>query len=258
MKWKRPGPIRWSPTATSTSATMPRSGVTTLERPNSGTCCNCGSTPFHAKPPTAGRQILPAPKHRYRLITTTGVPANGGLVPEAPFTPPIVGCADAPARLILVGPCRLLLRVRPLLRLQPFIQDFHAGVLLELFHVIRKLLLDGLLLEAFFEVRGDFGEFHLFGRNLFTQLNDVIAELGGDDVADLIGVQGKGSRFKFGRHLAPRKSVFAALCLRLLQRQALTRAPYRAYSPRSSRPTTGRPKSCGQVYPPKQFQPPNQ
>src|SRR6266571_3132182 len=188
MKWKRPGPIRWSLTETSTSATMPRSGVTTSGRPNSGPCCNWCSTPFHAKPPTAGRKVLPSPKHRYRLVATTGVRANGGLDPEAPSTPPIGGYCDAPARLILVGPCRLLLRVRPFLRLQLFIQDFHSGVLLELFHVIRKLLLDGLLLEAFLEVRGDFGEFHLFGRNLFAQFNDVIAELGGDDVADLIGV----------------------------------------------------------------------
>ena len=52
--------------------------------------------------------------------------------------------------------------------------------------------------------------FYLVGRKLLNQLDDVITVAGGDDAANLVGLQRKGGGFDFRHHLAARELVFAA------------------------------------------------
>ena len=79
--------------------------------------------------------------------------------------------------------------------------------------------MNDLAFEIIFDVLIDLRQLHFFGRDFFAELEDVITELGRDDVADLVGIHGEGGGFKLRRHLAARESVFAAfvLCARIFR-----------------------------------------
>ena len=99
------------------------------------------------------------------------------------------------------------------LRLELLVEDFDCRVLPGFSEVIRRQLAEFLLREVALDAWGHLVESHLLRRHALGDLDDVVAELRGHDVADLVRLEPKRGGLELGHHLAAGEGVFAPVIL---------------------------------------------